>query len=274
MMPLHLRLVRHGESEGNVATAASLRGDDSYYTPEFLARHSRDWRLTPKGRGQAGTAGEWLREVSHGRFYTRYLVSDYLRARETAALLNLPEAQWNIDINLRERNWGEADVMTHGERQRRFAEIFAAKKRNSFLWTPPNGEDMPTVCMRVRNTLDTLHRECADGNVIIVCHGEVMWAFRMMIERLTMEEWNRLDASDDPRDSIHNCQVLEYTRVNPDDPNDIRKRMEWMRSTLPTNPSLSYNVWMPIPRRTWSNEDLLASLDQVNIPVTPALDPS
>jgi hypothetical protein len=54
-------LVRHGESEGNVAFNRSMAGDHSLYSGEFLERHSSLWRLTDRGRAQALTTGEWMR---------------------------------------------------------------------------------------------------------------------------------------------------------------------------------------------------------------------
>ena len=272
MVPRRLVLVRHGESEGNVATHASARGDDSYFTPEFRARHSRTWRLSETGREQPPVAGAWIRE-NVGTDFIRYIASDYLRARESAALLGMPNARWTIDLNLRERDWGEADVLTARERMERYGEIFSRKAANSYLWSPPNGEDMPKVVMRVKDNLGTLHRECSDGNVIVVCHGEVMWSYRMLLERLTMEDWIRLDGSKNPHDHIYNCQVLEYARINPEDPSDVRARFEWFRSVCPTDLSMSSNVWQPIVRRTYTNEELLASLDQALAPVA-ATDPA
>ena len=44
-----LVLLRHGESEGNVAYEASVAGDHSMYSGAFLERHSALWRLTEKG---------------------------------------------------------------------------------------------------------------------------------------------------------------------------------------------------------------------------------
>ena len=48
-----LVLVRHGESEGNIARRRSLLGDHSVYAGEFLERHSSLWRLSDQGREQA-----------------------------------------------------------------------------------------------------------------------------------------------------------------------------------------------------------------------------
>ncbi|OGL95357.1 hypothetical protein A2348_01490 [Candidatus Uhrbacteria bacterium RIFOXYB12_FULL_58_10] len=257
-MPLRLTLVRHGESEGNVAHHASLRGDDSCFTAEFLERHSRTWRLTERGREQARATGEWIR--SNNPPYSHYFTSDYFRARETAALLGLENAQWRVDFYLRERDWGDLDVMCHRDRLARFAENIERRAINGFLWCPPNGETMVEVCGRVDRMLDTLHRECTDGRAIIVCHGEVMWAFRMRLERLTIEDWNALDASENPCDHIYNGQVVEYSRVHPENPNDVRNAPMWRHSTCPSDLGRSSNVWRPIVRRTFSNADLLASI--------------
>jgi hypothetical protein len=38
-LPIDIVLVRHGESEGNLAQAYSKKGDDSLWTPEFSARY-------------------------------------------------------------------------------------------------------------------------------------------------------------------------------------------------------------------------------------------
>lgn len=91
-----LVLVRHGESEGNIAHRRSLRGDHALYENQFFARrHSSLWRLTNRGIEEAITAGKWLREnidVGFDRFY----VSEYVRAMETAAKLSLPGATWCV----------------------------------------------------------------------------------------------------------------------------------------------------------------------------------
>lgn len=92
----------------------SWEGDHSLYTGAFLKRHSSLWRLTDRGREQAETAGAWLREhtrgvavakgmadaLSHSQSLSsvpsvhRYYVSEYIRAMETAALMDLPDAKW------------------------------------------------------------------------------------------------------------------------------------------------------------------------------------
>ena len=112
---LDLVLLRHGESEGNVARSRSKTGDHSYYAGEFKNRHSAMWRLTDKGREQAESAGTWLHKENLNVF-DRYYVSEYLRAMESAARLNLHDSTWYAEMLLRERDWGKLDLLSEKER--------------------------------------------------------------------------------------------------------------------------------------------------------------
>jgi NAD+ kinase len=259
-MPLDLVLVRHGESEGNVAYGMSRRGDPSHFTPEFLARHSSKWRLTDRGRQQAGVAGEWLRRHVAPSF-DRYYVAEYLRAMETAAHLGFPDASWRCEFFLRERDWGVFDVMSFQERRERYAEELKRRECDTFFWTPPGGESMANLCLRIDRVLDTLHRECAGLRVILVCHGEVMWAFRVRLERMPQERYHELDRSPDPCLKMHNCQVLHYTRRDPES-GALAAHLDWVRSVCPWDATLSRGDWQRIERPTSSNEQLLAVVEK------------
>ncbi|KAJ1617723.1 histidine phosphatase superfamily [Pavlovales sp. CCMP2436] len=112
-----LVLVRHGESEGNIAHRRSLRGDHALYeNPFFAQRHSSQWRLTNLGIEEAVKTGEWLRSNIDINF-DRYYVSEYVRAMETAANLGLPDATWYSETFLRERDLGIFDLISHAERR-------------------------------------------------------------------------------------------------------------------------------------------------------------
>ena len=259
-MPKDIVFVRHGESEGNVATSLSKKGDDSMFTESFLNRHSSTWRLTEKGKEQAKITGKWIKENIREPFH-RFYVSEYDRAKETAALLGISGAEWMISFYLRERDWGELDVMPFEERKRKFAESLRWKEREPFYWTPRNGESMPVVCLRLEaKVLDTLHRECDQKNALLVVHGDIMWGFRYILERPTHSEIVRLERSDNPHDKIHNAQIIHYTRVNPET-GKMSPYLSWMRSICPTDLSLSYNNWQEIRRKKFSNEELLREVD-------------
>jgi len=260
-MPIDLVLVRHGQSEGNLANYRSRGGDNHHFTAEFMQRVGAMWRLTNKGRQDASVAGKWIRD-NIGAKFGRYYVSEYVRAMETAALLDLPDAQWYAEFNLRERDWGDMEVLTDDERRTRFTESLRRRELDSFYWTPPNGESLAQLSLRVDRIINTLHRECSERKVIIVCHAEVMWVFRVRLERMSQKRFRELDESKNPHDRIHNCQILHYTRNDPDS-DVVAPYYLWIRSVCPTDTTLSSNEWQTIQRPRYSNSDLLALVGTV-----------
>lgn len=261
-LPVTLTLVRHGESEGNIAVKRSKNGDHSSYTPEFLARHSSLWRLTERGKEQAEAAGAWLKK--NGCRFDRCYTSDYVRAQETAGLLGQRDARWYSDIYLRERDRGDLDVCSAEEAQAKHGDSLRRRDIDPFYWCPPSGESMAHLCMRIDRFLDTLHRETSVGSALVVCHGETMWGFRVRIERMSQATYRKLDESDDKRDRIHNAQIIQYSRTNP-----MAARVagpapyyRWMRSVCPTDEKLSWNKWTEIERQTYTNEELLRNAER------------
>ncbi len=268
-LPSELVLVRHGQSEGNIAYRASKTGDNSYYTEGFRDRHSSGWRLTDKGISQAISAGEWIKSNISTHF-DRYYTSSYVRAMETAAYLDLPDATWFKDFSLREADWGALEAMTDEERRARYPDVFRAKELNSFYSSSPGGESIANLAeTRVEKILGTLHRECDDKKVILVSHGLVMWAFRVRLERMDDAEYIRLEGSRDPKNIIHNCQILHYTRHNPDN-GELSPYLNWMRSVCPWDTRKSSNIWIPIDRKKYTNEDLLKEAGRLERLITSA----
>jgi len=252
-MPNNVILVRHGESIGNLFSRFSKLGLDQLFPPEFLEQHSSNWRLSDTGIEQSKAAGEYIRNrMPH---FDRYIVSEYTRAEETAANLNLPDALWYPEINLREREWGDLSALTYKEKQERFSASLHERKKDPFFWIPPNGESLAQVCVRVDRVIQTLHRECEGKNVLVVCHGEIMWAFRVLLERMTQERFGELEMSDNPHDNIHNCQILHYTRVDPIS-KEIHPYLDWMTSVCPWDLALSSNEPQEIKREGFTNEKL------------------
>lgn len=261
-MPRDLVLVRHGQSEGNWIQKAHKQNKKIHVPKRFYELHTCDWRLTEEGVKQALAAGKWIRE-NIGEFFDLYYVSDYIRAKETAAYFNLPNANWFINFYLGERNWGILDRFTPMERQEKFRVDFHARKINVFYWAPPRGESMVELCQRVDRVLDTLHREYSGKRCLLVCHGEILWAFRIRIERLTVSQYLELDRSKDPKDHFHNCQIIHYSRVDPKT-EKIGNHMNWRRIVCPWDMSLSSNDWQKISRPIFTNESLMAEVNKVN----------
>ncbi len=259
-LPIELVLVRHGESEGNVAVKKSKKGDHSHFEdPEFASRHSKTYLLTDLGAAQAQQAGEWLKENGLDSF-DHYYVSPYHRTRQTAKLLNLPKAKWHRPkVILRERDRGRADVISVKALKENFAYVPKGEDQEPYLFRFPDGESLADVELRIRHILKTMEREAAGKRVIVVCHGEVMWCFRMVLEGLSLDEFYTLINSKKTHDKILNCQILHYRRGLTKKGKQSKTFTE-MRSICPWDMSKSRNEWTPIVRKLLSNEDLVMGI--------------
>ncbi len=256
MLPKNIVLVRHGESEGNLVRHGSASG---------VAVHDRldcDWRLTDKGRAQAEAAGAWLRE-QFTRGFRRHYVSDYVRAKETAVHLALPNAVWLVDPALRERDYGVLDVLPPEQVEQMYPDNVRIEKANPFYWRPPEGESIADLIIRLRaGVIDGLHGECADDDVLIVCHGQVMWAMVAMLTRMLPARFNELARSKDPHDRMQYCQIIRFTREDPEG-GRVERYLKWMRWSCPGDPSLSRDRWEQIERPLYTNEDLRAQVETI-----------
>lgn len=261
-LPLDLVFVRHGESEGNAAKRLSEKGDDTGYSL-LREKHTRSYRLSEKGQEQAAIAGKWLSSEfsKDGVAFDRCITSEFARAMETSALLDLPDATWYRNFYLTERDWGELDACPESEKEERFGDALRMRKVEPFFWRPPGGESYAELCLRLDRVLDTLHRECSDKRVIIVCHGEVIRAFRALIERMPQEQFRDLALNKGKDSSVHNCEILHYTRRNPET-GEISDHSDWMRRVRPNDTPVWNTGWQKIERPRYSNEDLLAIVEQ------------
>lgn len=256
-LPLDLIFVRHGQSEGNVAKRLSEKGDHSAF--ELLQkRHTRSYRLSKLGREQAEEAGLWLRQEFYDNhaIFDRCITSEYTRAMETSALLKLPNATWHRNFYLSERDWGDLDMLSEVEREEKFGHALEMRLVEPFYWRPPNGESFANLCLRLDRVLHTLHRECSDKKVIVVCHGEVMRAFRVLIERMSQQQFKASYLSKESDDGVHNCEIMHYSRKNPET-GMVEEHTNWIRRVRPTDSPVWNTGWQKIERPKYSNDDLL-----------------
>lgn len=264
-MPNDLVLVRHGQSEANIVQSASKRGDDSFYenAERVVTIPDRSWRLTAKGIAQAQQIGHWLREEFGGGF-DRYIVSPYVRTRETAAHLGLQGA-WELNRSVRERDWGVIGTMTWSQFVEERPRSFALREADPLYWAPEGGESIADVAEnRVRNLLSTLHRESSEDRVIVVSHGEFIWATRLVLQRWSDERFVRHDC--DPAYKIHNCSVYHYTRINPVT-GEQANRLRWVRHARPVKGDdgqwrTEISSWKDFARRRYTDSDLLGAISE------------
>lgn len=257
MMPVNLLVVRHGESIGNEAKRKSEKGDNSLIE-RLKGTHTAHWPLTRKGTSQAKLAGDFINDKiinDQGIFFDRMYVSCYARAMQTASGLDIVRASWILDVRITERNWGDLDCLTDEERYEKFAENIKMRKVEPLFWKPVGGESFLDLIIRIRDFIDSLFRSNAE-NVIVVCHGEVMKAIRIILCQLTPTEYAKMEFSKDPLERIHNCQIDHYTRRGPD--LVLQPRISWLQVYRPSegrNKEVAI-PWRELQRRRFSSQDL------------------
>lgn len=191
--PRELWLLRHAESEANLATAEAWRSG-----AEEL-HHDADEAvvLSATGRQQADDAGRRLAELAPGRRPTSALVSPYRRTRETyermvaAGGLDLPA---HTDERLRERDVGQFDRLTGAGLRKRHPGEAARRGRTAKAWyRAPGGESWADVALRVRSLVGLTLPRMAGERVLLVTHQAVVMAFRAVLEGLDLDEAVALD---------------------------------------------------------------------------------
>jgi broad specificity phosphatase PhoE len=262
MMPRSLTLERHGESEGNLVRRLYEKGQPHPNEKQLMGVHTSCRRLTPLGIEEAKAAGLWLRRewvapIQAKGEEMRLYVSPYMRATETAGHNGFGE-DWRHDNRIMERDWGELDTLTYEERMKHFGEgIVDNMEDDAFFWRPPGGEALYNVFLRLRDMCTTLHRECEDTHVLMVTHGETMWAWRALIEYWTPQQLAAHMAVRNHKTRHINCRIIQYSRFDALG-NDVGKlcRVRFVNPSLPDDPKWNQD-WMPFSRPTYTHEELL-----------------
>jgi len=250
--PIDLIFIRHGESEGDLANRMAKAGE-LMWTEEFKKRHSSKYRLTTKGVQQAKTAGKWLKE-NVATTFDAYYCSEYVRAMETAAHLQIPHSLWYTEFFLREQDQGVLAGRPTKDNEELYANELQRRSRDIFYYQPPGGESIANLALRVDRWLSTVRAQFSGCRVVTVCHGTTLKAARLRIERLKQEEWHKLDH--DPYLIANNCQIVHYSRRNPED-GSVHRELEWVRSVCPWDLTLTPTNWRRLQFVNFSGPELL-----------------
>jgi broad specificity phosphatase PhoE len=207
--PSRIVIVRHGESERNVAKASTKSGASTHSFG--LGLRDMDTPLTKRGLVQARETGAAL--AKRYRFDTVFS-SPFRRAFQTSdcilSHLN-PQPPIVLEERIREIEFGILDGLTKEGIKKRYPEEHARREREGKYWyRPPGGESRPDVALRVHSFLGTLTRDYRGKNVLIVCHSVVVLVFRHLLERWSEDQYLRVDREED----VLNCSVTAY-RYDP-----------------------------------------------------------
>ncbi len=155
--PSCLAIVRHGESERNIAKdKARLKDAHSF----GAGLRDIDTPLTEKGHRQARATGEFFaKQYTFDAVFT----SPYLRTVQTAEEI-IGQLRSKLAVvreeRIREIEFGILDGLTAKGMKSKYPEEFARRQREGKYWyRPPGGESRPDVALRVHSFLGTLARD-------------------------------------------------------------------------------------------------------------------
>jgi broad specificity phosphatase PhoE len=206
---VELILVRHGESQGNVAaTDAHQAGVEVVTVP---ARDA-DVILSATGQDQALALGRALAGIPAELVPDGVVSSPYVRARQTAEI-GVETAGWRVavrtDERLRDRELGVLDMLTwRGVEQRLPEEAERRRWLGKFYYRPPGGESWADVVLRLRSLLCELNGPGMGHRVMLVCHDAVIVLVRYILEGMSEQEVLDLAAST----PVLNASITRYVR--------------------------------------------------------------
>jgi len=202
-----LWLIRHGQSEGNVADDAAKKSG-SPTVPIDL--RDPDVPLSDLGRRQAAAIGKLWKNYDPGERPDAVFSSPYERALVTARIA-IEESGLVLDVRhderLRERDLGLFDGLTaFGLRERYPDEAKRRAKLGKFYYRPPHGESWVDVALRVRSFISELWHDNPSAAVAVFSHQAVLFVLRYVIEGLTEAEILDIDR----HARFHNGGITSY----------------------------------------------------------------
>ena len=208
--PDRLWLVRHGQSQGNVARDAAHEAGLGVID---LDLRDVDVPLSDLGHQQAQATGRWFAALPEDEKPEVLLSSPYIRARQTAEAICeagglAGGAKPTVtDERLREREFGIFDGLTTVGIREKFPEEAAHRtKMGKFYHRPPGGESWADVILRLRSVMNTINLQYANKRVLVVCHQVVVLCFRYILDELTEADILTIDKQSE----ILNCGIAAY----------------------------------------------------------------
>lgn len=192
--PTRIILVRHGQSQGNVAAEAAAA---QHLEKIDVPARDADVELSDLGIEQARAVGAWLQRLDQDSRPDLLWTSPFRRARQTAEeamqVAGL-ELDFLVDERLRDRDMGITDMLTSDGIQKKYPEETERRAwLGKFYYRPPGGESWADVAQRVRGVLTDLATLCEGKTVLITAHDVVNLLFCYVAEG--MDEQQVLDRS-------------------------------------------------------------------------------
>ena len=161
-----------------------------------LSRRDYDHELTGRGWDQVRRAAEALERALDDTPVLWY-TSPMTRALQTASHLSTwtgssrpSDARWAVDDRIIERDFGDFGRTRPANRERLFPghpDVKDMRYGSGHHYCPRGGESAAALVARVRSFLSDVTQDANDAagpiDVVVVAHGEVIWAVRHLLER-------------------------------------------------------------------------------------------
>ncbi len=207
--PSVLWLVRHGESEANLASErAHAEGEHQVGLP----MRDADVGLSPRGVAQAREVGRRFRRARPHARPTVVLASPFARTRQTAEAIAAAagwgkRVPWVLDERLRERDQGIFTGLTGWGIAERYPEHARQREALGKLYfRPPGGESWCDVILRLRSLTQSWRREYPGERILLVTHEVVVLCMRYLLEGLSEAELLKIGRSG----PVAHCALTEY----------------------------------------------------------------
>lgn len=195
MVHRHMQLaefcgMRHEESVANAAL------EHAYATGDHTALHAirhipdRDYGLSPLGLERGVTHRVWLARSGLLPFDV-CVMSEFLRAQQTAHLLGIDGVEWLVDARLNERSWGTFGMHFLLESEKRDPYWKQAKERAPFDWRPEGGETLRERRALFAEFWQHINARFPGKRVLCVAHGETLEVAQAHIEAMSQERFAR-----------------------------------------------------------------------------------
>lgn len=229
-----LVIARHGKTKWNFDYDRIIEIIRAGGTPEKIIT-SANPVLSPLGHEQIKIAGKWLRK--NHPYFDYYYTADKLRHLQSVKDLNLPNSNWFVTQDLRERNFGifdllkvyRGDIPEH-ETLEKLRELTAHS--HDFHSTPLAGESFASLSSRIERLINKLKYDYQDKEVFFLTSEETAWAIKERIEHLGQKRYEELRRSEDPKDQFQNAGLTFWTRTDPKT-GTLAPNFQWTRQCCP-----------------------------------------
>jgi probable phosphoglycerate mutase len=171
----HFVVVRHGETEWNIASRIQGQGDSP---------------LTASGRAQAQAIA---RRLAASAAFELLVSSDLGRAMETAGpIAQATGLAIRPDARLRERHFGVGEGLGYDEVGARYPGAFRSEGAIDPDYAIPGGESRRAFHARIARAFESLASEAPDARIVVVTHGGVLGTLYRHIRSIPLAEPHRI----------------------------------------------------------------------------------